>query len=158
MKTISIDRNELVRCMKQCFTFGAYSVTIIRYLLGSKPKLGSIPGVGFKNADCSGFVRWLVAGATRGQITMPMGSYWQQEWCKSQGFKKTDYANCGLNDNRLRVAFINGGGSKIGHVWLICNSMTVESWGGHGAGRRPWNTSVLIKNVDATYVLTDILP
>jgi hypothetical protein len=154
MNTIEVDRSELVRLMKQCFSFVGF-VTKIKYSLGAKPRMGAIPGLGFGKADCSGFVRWLVYGASHGKVSMPDGSWHQQRWCERMGFKRTSYGTFGLNDDRLRIAFISPKKGKIGHVWLCINGMTIESYGGHGAGRRPWNTPVLLRNVDSCYVLTE---
>ncbi|MFA5376460.1 MAG: hypothetical protein WC455_12010 [Dehalococcoidia bacterium] len=148
MKTIPIDRAELVRRMNACFG-------VVKYRLGSKPNLYHLPPA-FKTSDCSGFVRWLLFQASHETVKIAPGSWYQQEWCKAQGFKKVVYKDvAGLMDSRLRIAFIDGVGSKVGHVWLVCNSMTIECYGGHGCGRRAWDTPVLLNNVDATYVLTD---
>ncbi len=156
MKTIPVDRAELVRLMKLSFSFASRAVTYIKYLLGGKLRMGSDPPSA-NAVDCSGYVRWLIYGATHGQTLMPDGSWYQQEWCKSQGFKRTDYGHCILHDSRLRIAFINPRAGKVGHVWVIINGQTIESYGGHGAGRRAWDTPALINNVSACYVLTDVL-
>jgi cell wall-associated NlpC family hydrolase len=155
MNTIPIDRAELVRLMKSCFSFKDRLLTYIKYRLGAKARMAAVPVEDFRSIDCSGFVRWLVYNSTHGEVLMPDGSWHQQEWVKSQGFKRTDYKYAGLNDSRVRIAFINTKGKKVGHVWLIVNSQTIESYSGRGAGRRPWNTPVLLKNVDACYVLSD---
>lgn len=151
MKTIPIDRQRLIKRMMAAFA-------CVKYELGAKPRLGSLPGAGFTTADCSGFLRWLINAASYGKVKIPPGgSVIQRDWCIKQGFKRTSYDNCALEDSRLRIAFINPGGGKIGHVWLVINGQTIESYGSHGAGRRPWDTSVLKKNVDYCFVLTEPL-
>jgi len=150
-KTISIDKAKLLSRISA-------AIGKVTYDLGAKPRLGTLPGSGFTKSDCSGFVRWLLYAATGGAIKLLPGSWHQQEWCKSQNFKKTDYLqHAGLQDHRLRVAFINAKNGKVGHVWLILDGYTLESHGGKGANRRKWNTDVLINNVDACYVLTEPL-
>jgi hypothetical protein len=157
VKTIDVNKDLLVKAMKQCFRFDTKFTSTVKYLFGAKPKLGSIPGIAFNRADCSGFVRWLIDSATEHKNIMPDGSWNQWQWCKQQGFKETSYLNCGLKDNRLRIAFMRAKDGEAGHVWLIVNGLTIESYGGHGTGRRKWNTSILLREVDACYVLTEPL-
>jgi cell wall-associated NlpC family hydrolase len=156
VNTIPVDRAELVRLMKLCFSFRTY-VSTIKYLLGAKPRMGAIPGAGFSKADCSGFVRWLIHGATHSEVTMPDGSWHQQQWAIKKRFRKVPYDHCGLHDSRLRIAFIRAKRGKVGHVWLTINGMTIESCGGRGATRRPWDTPALLHNVDSCYVLTEVM-
>jgi hypothetical protein len=120
--------------------------------------LGGVPGYDFKASDCSGFVRWILAYAVtmKHALILPMGSYYQNDWCKSQGFKLSKYSDvAGLNDNRLRIAFIKPDSDHHGHVWLILNGRTMECYGGVGVGRRKWDCGVLFRGVDSCYVLTD---
>jgi cell wall-associated NlpC family hydrolase len=151
--TLDVDRAELIRLMSPCFRL----LTKIRYSLGAKPRMGAVPGVGFKKADCSGFIRWLINGATFGKdADMPDGSWFQHKWAKER-FREVPYAECARMDSKLRIAFIPTKNGRVGHVWLCVNGRTIESYGGHGAGRRPWNTPVLLNQVTACYVLTDPL-
>ena len=148
-KTITIQRPTLVHLIK-C------SVGRAKYRLGAKPKMEAIPGTpGFLVADCSGYVRWLLYNL--GVRDVPDGSWNQERWCITKKFKPTDYSNAGLRDDRLRIAFISPKAGTPGHVVLVINAQTIESYGGVGTGRRPWNTPVLLKRVDACYVLTDPL-
>jgi hypothetical protein len=150
MKTIKIDKARLMR-------FHNAADGVVKYHLGSKPKIGAMPGA-FHISDCSGYVRALLAFATSNEVTPPDGSWYQQEWCKKQEFKATDYHTvAALGDNRLRIAFINASKGKVGHVWLLLNGQTLECCGGKGVCRRPWNTAVLKSEVDACYVLTEPL-
>ncbi len=148
MKTIPIDRIELIRLMNACYG-------VVKYKLGAKPRLGSMPVTSFKTSDCSGFVRWILYGASHGKVKILPGSWYQQKWCREQGFEKVSYSDAALLDSKLRIAFINTEGGKIGHVWLIINGRSIEAYGGHGVGRRKWNNKVLLANVDACYVLTE---
>jgi hypothetical protein len=149
-KVIQLDREELVAFIKA-------TVDKMEYDLGSKLALNTeLDDLSGKSIDCSGYARLLVYHCTDGETIMPDGSFNQNEWCKTQGFKRTEYKNASLSDDRLRIAFIRPP-SHNRHVWLIINGMTIESFGGHGPGRRVWNSNVLKSNVDDCYVLTDPL-
>ncbi len=147
-KVIKVDREELVRFIKA-------TVDKMKYGLGDKIDLSTpydkLPG---DSIDCSGYVRLAVYKITHGEVKMKDGSANQNDWCRDQGFKKTDYTNAALSDDRIRIAFIRPPSSKR-HVWMIVNGKTIESCGGHGPTRRDWNTKVLIENVTDCYVLTD---
>ena len=148
-KTLTISRPTLVHLIK-C------SVGKARYRLGAKPRMDAIPGTpGFLVADCSGYVRWLLHNL--GVRDVPDGSWHQEKWCITKKFKPTDYSNAALKDDRLRIAFIAAKGSTPGHVVLVINGQTIESCGGVGTTRRPWDTPVLKSKVAACYVLTDHL-
>ena len=148
-KTLTISRPTLVHLIK-C------SVGKARYRLGAKPRMDAIPGTpGFLVADCSGYVRWLLHNL--GVRDVPDGSWHQEKWCITKKFKPTDYSNAALKDDRLRIAFIAAKGSTPGHVVLVINGQTIESCGGVGTTRRPWDTPVLKSKVAACYVLTDPL-
>lgn len=128
----------------------------VSYGLGSKPPEPFSVKPNFRLIDCSGFVRWALWVATRGQLLLPDGSYVQHDWFTKQGFKLTDYANAALQDGHLRIAFHapNGrGGDGTGHVWLIYAGETLESYGGHGPGRREWDHDWFTSHVDACYVI-----
>lgn len=138
----------------------------VSYKMGAKPKLGSMPGKGkgqFSTSDCSGLVRWLVYSASGGLVKMPEGSYTQNDWCKAQGFKPCPYKNAALKDGRVRIGFMKPEDGEAGHVVLIHNALTMESHGGEGVDRRPWNAKInggksrLDIEMDNCYVLTDIL-
>ena len=127
-KTIKVDRSRLVDLMEACY--GKH------YRFGAKVALDAAPS-SFDECDCSGFVRWLLHGSTSDQLEVPDGSWNQHQWCRTNGFKATDYsAVAGLKDSRLRIAFIEPRRGRAGHVWLIINGGTIESYGGHGPGRR----------------------
>lgn len=126
----------------------------IKYSLGAKPKMSAAPE-DIKTSDCSGFVRYLLYNATNGVINCSPsgGTWWQNKWCKDNSLEVVEYATAADNDGWLRIAFIHGGKSKIGHVWLILGGKTIECHGGKGANRRPWDTKVLKDGVDVCYKL-----
>jgi len=129
----------------------------VKYKLGAKaPHLGC-DSAKISHLDCSGFVRYLIHRISG--FVIPDGSANQLAWVAAQGFKQSTYdANgAGLCDNRLRIAFIGAYRGKVGHVWLVLNGQTIESYGGRGVGRRPWNSKTLLSKVDKVYVLTDPL-
>ena len=119
---------------------------------------GMFPPVFADNlVDCSGFVRAILAYATMDATSsMPDGSFLEDDWFGHQGFQRIDYKDCGLNDKTLRVAIHKPGGrggDAVGHIWLCVHGHTVESYGGHGPGERPWNLPLLLDIVDDCYVL-----
>ena len=149
-QVLTINRQALVDAINA-------SVGKVKYRLGAKPKMSAVPGQpGFRVCDCSGYVRWMLHQLG---VHCPDGSWYQQDWCKQRGFKSTTYSNARLSDDRLRLAFINTAPGKVGHVWFIINGYTIECYGGHGTGRRPWNANLsggrrLDTLADACYVLT----
>lgn len=117
----------------------------VAYGWGSKdPGCGS-GRVGFTRIDCSGFARTLLMYAAGGpdggaMRLMPDGSYTQGDWLAAQGFKPTAPENSALADGHLRCCVHHPDGmDEAGHIWLACNSHTIESFGGHGPGQRAWN-------------------
>ncbi len=147
-KVIIVDREELVKFIKA-------TEDKMKYGLGDKIDLSTpydkLPG---DSIDCSGYVRLAIYKITHGKIKMKDGSANQNDWCRDNDFKKTDYSNASLSDDRIRIAFIRPPSSKR-HVWLIVNGKTIESCGGHGPTRRDWDEKVLKINVTDCYVLTD---
>lgn len=129
--------------------------------LGQFPPTFELNGQPCDGVDCSGYVRAILEYATAGGLSgMPDGSFVQDDWFKSQGFKASEYAECGNNDNLVRVCVHrpNGrGGDPTGHIWLCVNVHTVESYGGHGPGNRPWNDALLVSLVDDVYVLGELV-
>lgn len=149
MKTIPVNKPVLVDFMNKC-------LNKISYELGAKARFGAKPLRDFTKIDCSGFVRWLIHMASG--VRMPDGSWNQRVWCQKQGFKQNPYKSvAGLKDNRLRIAFIDPTKGKSGHVWLIINGKTIESYGGHGVGRRRWNSLGLYLKAKYCFTLTDVM-
>jgi hypothetical protein len=136
----------------------------IKYGFGSKARFQTKPEE-IKAIDCSGFVRYLIYKATDGQVQMPDGSWNQDHWCKTSLLERADYATAASMDGWLRIAFIPvkkatagrpghpGHKGHAGHVWLVLNGLTLESHGGKGPDRRPWDTAVLKSQVSDCYKL-----
>jgi hypothetical protein len=104
----------------------------------------------YRYSDCSNFVRCLIAYATAGladgSIVIPDGSVNQHDFFVNNNFKPTEYENCALIDEHLRIAFLSPSDTaeRVGHVWLARNAKTLECYGGHGPGARTWNTPILM--------------
>ncbi len=126
----------------------------VRYTWGGKPGFNKKPEE-IVGADCSGFVRYVVYQATSKKVSLSEGSWGQHEWCKTSKLETVAYSTARESDGWLRLAFINPEGKdKPGHVWMILDGKTLESYGGHGPGRRSWDTGVLVKRVGACYKLS----
>lgn len=115
----------------------------VKYDFGAKcpeKSLGKLP-IPFSKIDCSGYVRSAIAHASAGKIITPDGSWNQGAWLQAHGYKITDHENCQLIDNHLRICVHHSDTlDETGHVWFVLNGKTMESWGGHGPGSRPWNS------------------
>ena len=99
------------------------------------------PGVDWKKIDCSGYFGFLIAVGTKGACEdfLQRGSVEQREIIEKIGFKKSNVASAGIEDGYLRVAFLPPGQRRaVGHVSLILNGSTIESYGGYGPGSRKW--------------------
>ena len=105
------------------------------YVFGAKPELDADPSE-IQGSDCSGFSRYLAYHSTYHSLILPEGSAQQEEWCAS------NLEDCGYLDsvNGAIIAFHEGSG--IGHVWFVIHGLTLECYGGHGPGRRQWNTTM----------------
>ena len=108
----------------------------------------------YRLIDCSGWVRAALANATRMRTLVPDGSVNMNDWCGAQGLKRSNLVSTMLRDNIVRIAFHRpNDADNIGHVWLTYNGMTMESWGGHGPGSRPWSTHILKILCTDVYIL-----
>jgi hypothetical protein len=119
--------------------------------------------------DCSGFIRYALYRASNHALSLPDGSQQQRQWCEARSHDSglhqvVDYAdtNAYLTPERLFIAFIKpytNGCGEIGHVWLLSQldddaaEETMECYGGHGVGSRPWNSSILKREVFSIYEL-----
>jgi hypothetical protein len=143
--------------------FENWCIGRIHYQMGAKcSNLGKFPptfdlnGQPCMGVDCSGFVRAILDYATIGSFAIPDGSFVQDEWLKTQGFPSVPYDDCSCDDNYVRIAIHRPGGRSgdpTGHIWLCTHAHTVESYGGHGPGNRPWDTPLLVSLVDDCYRL-----
>jgi len=134
----------------------------IKYGYGSKAALSATPSE-IKEIDCSGFTRYLIYHATDKRVTMVQGSDEQHAWCKKQKLEAQKYHEAASRkDGVLRIAFMprlydsNKKLKRAGHVWLIHHGMTIESRGHKGPSRRPWDTSILKKEVGGCYALAKL--
>ena len=146
--SLPLDPERLSRYLGTCLAHG------VGYELGGKAHdLRAIPP-DYHAIDCSGWVRAAVAVATEGRVTMQDGSIVQNDWCVSRGLKRSDFAGACLRDGLTRIGFIRAGGfHPVGHVYLVQNGRTLESFGGHGPGSRPVTTHVLSAETTDVYVL-----
>jgi len=148
---IDIDWLKLTDFKQRCYD------AHVGYGFGDKDPHPGSGQVDFATIDCSGFVRTLLDYASDGATApMPDGSWQEDSWFAKTGFKPTEYATCALSDGHLRVAIHHPGGrggDPVGHIWLATNGHTIESYGGHGPGERPWNHPWFIASADDCFVL-----
>jgi hypothetical protein len=87
--------------------------------------------------DCSGFFRWVLIQASGGNLRVPDGSWMQREWCDDMKFLKVPYSQAiRAGGNEVYAAFIKPVGPIAGHVWIVRNGVTWESFSGKGIGNR----------------------
>ena len=124
------------------------------YKLGAKaPSLSCVPGQnGWMHCDCSGWVRASIYQATTGKVVMPDGSFFQAEWARKQGFKKSTSDACLLHDGRVRLAYWHNSGG-ISHIMLVLNGKTLESCGSKGPTRRTWSMDTNFMRDSEVWVL-----
>jgi LysM repeat protein len=112
----------------------------VTYELGAKARMSADPS-SIRKIDCSGYVRFVLYNASNGRVDCSPngGTWWQEKWCNDNRLASSPYDQngAGASDGKLRIAFKKSGG--IGHVWLLHNGYTYESYGGHGVGRKVWN-------------------
>jgi len=117
----------------------------VPYVYGAKADplgeaLGNITGL-----DCSGFVRDCLFRSLGdpGDFDIPDGSDAIHQWAIAAGLKQSEPADAGAADHIWRIAFLQPTVSHdgIGHVLLIRDGTTYESYGGHGPGTRVWGSS-----------------
>ena len=143
-KEYTVNGIELIRIMEA--TIGS-----CKYKLGAKPSL-SLAAELIKESDCSGYVRYVLYHTTQPIIRLPEGSWYQEQWCR-WNLQGCPYEDAAKDDSIVRIAFIPPQGKKPGHVWLICNSRTIECYGKVGAGRRKWNNTALISRKPRCFVV-----
>lgn len=143
-----LDPERLRRYLASCQAKG------IGYRLGAKAEdLLAVPP-DYSEIDCSGWVRAAVAVATDGRLIMPDGSVNQNDWCEAHDLKRSAYAACRLLDGLTRIGFVRPSPKHwIGHVYLVHQGRTLESWGGHGPGSRPILSHILNAETTDVYVL-----
>lgn len=138
----------------------------IKYRLGAKAPALTADTSDYRfldGIDCSGFVRYIIAKATNQRVIVPDGSFNQLAWAQTQGLHQLEkYKDVVYGDpTRLFLCFIKAADTRegIGHVWLVGKSSekdiprTMESYGGHGIGSRPWFVSPLRHRCHYAYEL-----
>ena len=146
--SVSLDTERMRRYLGSCQAQG------ISYALGAKAKdLLAVPP-DYREIDCSGWVRAAIAVATEGRLILPDGSTNQNDWCAANDLKRSAFAACRLQDGLTRIGFIRPSAyHRIGHVYLVHNGRTLESWSGHGPGSRPILSHILSAETTDVYVL-----
>lgn len=129
-ETLPIDPNEmpiLLGKMAGC-----------EYELGAKANPLDQQLADIKAIDCSGLTKVLIFKAC-GEI-IPDGSANQLAWLKAAHFKPSSIQAGKLKDGILRMFVLpQQPGQGVGrHTGFILNGKTLESYGGHGPGRRSW--------------------
>lgn len=92
---------------------------------------------------------------------IPEGSYYQQEWARQRigneilrEHPASLYAKACRNRGALLLCFINAiDRVHAGHVFMVYQGFSIECYGGHGVGRRVWDTPVLTREVSAVFVV-----
>lgn len=116
----------------------------VKYGFGAKETgetLGTFPP-GYKEIDCSGFMRAFIAYLTNRQDLMPDGSWNEKDWLIAQNYQKVPFSDSGLSDGGVRICVFEESG-KTGHIWLCYNGKTYESHGSMGPSNRMWNDPIL---------------
>jgi hypothetical protein len=135
---INVQRETLLAATQACIA------ARVSYKLGAKVQATAKPGErGFRQVDCSGFVRWSLAkSANFTEFYRCGGSVEQREWIEKQRFKVSTTAACRLKDGGVRIVFLPPGASAggIGHVALVYDGWTMEAYGSAGVGRREWGS------------------
>jgi hypothetical protein len=148
--TVALDVTTLTECLRVC------RARRVGYRMGAKvtdwrQPMGEVSG-GCMALDCSGFVGWALAVATGGALSRlcDLGSVQQHEWCAAVGFKPSTVDAAKRADGILRIAFlapVPPSGRRRGHPGHVAlvrgapsnqDAETLESYGGHGPGARPW--------------------
>ena len=157
---MSVNLEKLLALHAECERRG------IKYGLGAKaPAMAATPAQ-IARIDCSGYVRWLLWQASGGALKLPDGSQNQRDWCEKNLREVGSYRDAAqyMTGKRLFIAFIRpgyNGCGPVGHVWLLLDgdpgmgvtAETVESYGGHGPGSRPWNARTLMREVYSVFEL-----
>jgi hypothetical protein len=100
--------------------------------------------------DCSGEFRWLLFHALGqpGDFDVPDGSWNQGQWMAAAGFKESQVQDGSNVDGYIRAAWMTPEqtGESSGHIFMCCNNITFESYGGHGPGQRTFSQTPILQN------------
>lgn len=156
--TLPVNQADLLTYLHRCMA------APVHYGLGAKADAGGRRLTAFPPSysaiDCSGWVRAALAFATMsrerpGGVVLPDGSVVQHDWIAAHGFKISSVSALLLQDGALRICFIAPNWQHpVGHVYLVRNGRTLESYGGHGPGSRSPLVHVLHFFTTSVYVLT----
>ena len=124
----------------------------VHYGFGAKASSLDVDPAAIGHIDCSGFIRYVTYRATDRHIKLQDGSWNHHAWCKAQKLSEVAYSTAALVDGWLRIAFIEPSKTHSGHVWFVLNGLTLESHGGKGPDRRPWNCRILASEVGDCYL------
>lgn len=110
--------------------------------------------------DCSGFMREAWYYASNRQV-IPEGSANQKDWARNRIGREilrewpgAMYAKACKNRGALLLCIIDAVDRvHSGHVFMVLNGFSIECYGGHGVGRRLWNTPVLVREVSTVFVV-----
>lgn len=132
----------------------------VKYVLGAKAPLGaSVKSI--TAIDCSGFVRWVLYGASGRELKLPDGSWHQAVWCDKHLRKLAQYSDvhyAAEDPSRLFIAYLPPNAirkNSAGHIWLVRSDgqrmRTYESRGGKGPSSRVWDAPVLLKHATGAW-------
>ena len=113
----------------------------VPYVFGGKVQDMSEPIDEVGPVDCSGFTGLCMWHMTEGAVKLEgKNSQDQGAWAAEQGFKEDSPEDATNMDGHLYLFMLPSDASSdgIGHVGFVRNSVTAESYGGHGPGSRPW--------------------
>lgn len=128
----------------------------VRYRLGAKARTSQQTGE-IEELDCSGYVRYLMQRC--GEPDVPDGTWAQSRWLATSGWEPKLYDNLKHTVNDPTRLFVAGfteysdarGRRRHGHIWLVHQGRTLESYGGVGVGSRAWSHATLKSLVTFCY-------
>ena len=112
--------------------------------------------------DCSGFAQ--EAFYLAANLRLPEGSWQIRDYLALSAQKANHLVERVHRGDLYSKACQNRGavlcctidpvqGVHSGQIWFVVDGWTCESYGGHGVGRRLWNTPVLVREVNWIFVL-----
>jgi hypothetical protein len=113
----------------------------VTYRLGGKASdLANLDSI--RSIDCSGFRDVCLYHLTGGSVDWGIGEYSSQyvEPWEMYGFKAVAPTDATNDNGALYIFELPAGATSdgIGHTGFVRDSLTAESYGGHGPGSRPW--------------------
>ena len=140
---------------------GKLAVRGVPYGWGDKAPSLDCDSAAIHSLDCSGFIRWLLARSSNQGIILPDGSANMREWLQQNhrdwlvGNGRDAYESAGYQSEATEMdfylCFIDPNSDHAGHVWGVQDGHTLECYGGHGVGRRPFSQAVLMREVSFVF-------